>query len=89
MHIQIYVGEQVKFGLEKDEEGWVPKYMQTFNPVIDINPSTTYSLTIDVSEHTNDFKYQRNYYFRVGALASVSGVGTIRHNYAPYVVIRF
>ena len=30
----------------------------------------------------------KNYYFRIGALADVSGVGTVRHNYAPVVVIK-
>jgi hypothetical protein len=56
-----------------------------------INPATVYTLSIDVGANqatTKDgFGIHRNYYFRVGALAIQSGVGTIRYNYAPYVVI--
>lgn len=51
---------------------------------------TKYTLTIDTSANKASFKYtNKNYYFRIGALASVSGVGTVRHNYSPLVVIRF
>ena len=89
----IYVGEFVKFDLaDPDKEpdaSWIPSYSKTFDTSIDISSATTYTLTIDVSEYTKYFKYKRNYYLRVGALADVSGVGTIRYNYAPYVVINF
>ncbi|MDR0845517.1 MAG: DUF3823 domain-containing protein [Tannerella sp.] len=76
----IYVGEQVKFETQGSN------FRQTFSPARDID-NTTYRLTIDLGENTDLFKYSRNYYFRVGALASVSGVGTVRYNYAPLVVI--
>jgi hypothetical protein len=56
-----------------------------------INPATVYTLSIDLAANqatTKDgFGVHRNYYFRVGAMASQAGVGTIRTNYAPYVVI--
>ena len=57
-----------------------------------IDPSKTYTLTIDLTNdyNKNYFKYSRNYYFRVGAkAANISGMGTIRRNYAPYTVINF
>jgi len=78
----IYVGEQVKFNISD------PSSMQSFSPAIDIDENTVYTLDIDIAQNSGEFfKYRRNYYFRVGALASVSGVGTIRYNYAPLVVI--
>lgn len=56
-----------------------------------INPATVYTLSIDLAANQgtdrNGFGVHRNYYFRVGALGIQSGVGTIRYNYAPYVVI--
>jgi hypothetical protein len=57
-----------------------------------IDPATVYTLSIDVAANQtttyNSFVVHRNYYFRVGALATgLSGVGTVRYNYAPYVVI--
>lgn len=51
---------------------------------------TTYTLTIDVAANKASFKYTgKNYYFRIGALAAVDGVGTVRHNYSDLVVIKF
>jgi hypothetical protein len=47
----------------------------------------TYTMSIDLSDNAAHFGYSRNYYFRIGALASVSGVGTVRYNYAPAVII--
>jgi hypothetical protein len=44
-------------------------------------------LSIDLAANSQHFGVSRNYYFRVGALASQPGVGTIRANYAPYVRI--
>lgn len=76
----IYVGEQVKFETQGTNS------RQTFSPAKEID-NTTYTLRIELDENTNLFKYNRNYYFRVGALASVSNVGTVRYNYAPLVVI--
>ncbi len=78
----MYVGEQVKFSIQNTS------CYKTFSPAATIDESTVYTLSIDVSQYSSEhFKYNRNYYFRVGALASVSGVGTVRHNYAPLVVI--
>ena len=59
----------------------------SFSPAATIDPATTYTLSIDLAANTSVFDIHRNYYFRVGAKASQSGVGTIRSNYAPYVVI--
>ncbi len=76
----IYVGENVKFNTTGTG------FTQAFSPskVID---AATYTLSIDLAANANFFKSGVNYYFRVGALADVSGVGTVRHNFAPYVKI--
>lgn len=82
----IYVGEPYTgFPLAGTE------FRQTFSPAIDIDESVTYTLTLDLTNASNKqyFKYKRNYYFRIGALGSVSNVGTIRFNYAPHKVINF
>jgi len=78
----IYVGEQVKF----DTKGG--GFSESFSPAKAID-DTVYTLSIDLdnADNKNLFRYSRNYYFRIGALASVSGVGTVRQNYAPLVVI--
>ncbi len=76
-----WVGNNVKYTLTGGTD------RQTFSPSEDIDPSTVYTLTIDVTENADVFKYTKNYYFRIGALADVQGVGTVRHNYAPLVVI--
>lgn len=81
VHTDKWVGNNVKDPLEGDN------YMKTFSPSIDINSADTYTLTVDLTENAETFKYGRNYYFRIGALADVSGVGTVRYNYAPLVVI--
>ena len=78
----MYVGEQVKYNISS------PSCYQTFSPAETIDPNTTYTLRMNIPENANEFfKYSKNYYFRVGALASVSDVGTIRYNYAPLVAI--
>jgi hypothetical protein len=77
----IYVGEQVKFDLKGSTSH------QTFNPAEEMTDVTVYTLSIDLKENMDVFKYSRNYYFRVGALANLSDVGTIRHNYSPLVKI--
>lgn len=77
----MYVGEQVKFATAGSN------YKKDFSTAATIDNNTTYTLSIDLNENATLFKYSRNYYFRVGAMASVSGVGTIRHNYAPLVKI--
>ncbi len=83
----IYVGDQVTH-YTPGGTGYSTNFTAP-NNVIDEN--TQYRLTINLKHETNKnyFKYQRNYYFRVGAMATVSGVGTIRRNYAPYTIINF
>ena len=50
----------------------------------------TITLTIDVAANKPSFKYTgKNYYFRIGALAAVADVGTVRHNYSELVKITF
>lgn len=78
-----YVGNNVKFNLNNVVG---VNTIRNASPAV-INPSTTYTLTIDLTENKDYFKYERNYYFRVGALGSVQNVGTIRHNYSPLVSI--
>ncbi len=76
----IYVGEPTKFGTTGTG------FTQTYTPskVID---NATITLSIDLAANTAFFPTGRDYFFRVGALADVTGVGTIRHNYAPNVKI--
>lgn len=92
----MYVGENVKKTLAAAGTGTplssgVPQLSYT-NTVI--NPATLYTITIDLAANqattVNGFGVHRNYYFRVGTLATVSSsisVGTIRYNYAPYIMI--
>ena len=66
-----------------------------YSPAIEIDENETYRLSIDLTHENNKphFRYVRNYYFRVGAMAAIApggtNVGTIRRNYAPYTVINF
>lgn len=62
-------------------------FTQTFKTSVPIDTATIYSLSIDLTANPTMFLHGRNYYFRVGALADVTGVGTIRLNYAPYIKI--
>ncbi len=62
------------------------KAVQSFSAAT-IDPAVTYTLSIDASN--SFFVAGRDYFFRVGAKASLTGVGTIRSNYAPYVKITF
>jgi hypothetical protein len=83
----MYVGEYVKKTLV-DATGST----QTLSGAAQtINPATLYTLTINLATNpatTNvGFGVHRDYYFRVGAKAIQAGVGTIRSNYAPYVMI--
>lgn len=78
----MWVGNSVRFSLNGDTD------KNTFEPSETIDSSTTYTLTIDLTENPDVFKYNRNYYLRIGALGDVPGVGTIRHNYSPLVVIK-
>lgn len=77
----MYVGEPIKFDVKGSN---VKKDIKEA-----ILPSTVYTLEIDYATTDNEkfFKTGRNYYFRVGAKAALSGLGTIRHNYAPHVKI--
>jgi hypothetical protein len=77
----IYVGAQIKFATAGTG------FSQTFSPTVLIDPATTYTLSIDLAANTALFKTGREYFFRVGAMADVTGAGTIRTNYAPYVKI--
>ena len=61
--------------------------MININEIID--PSKQYELSINLEKNTNLFKAGRSYYFRIGAIASLDDVGTVRHNYAPAVKISF
>ncbi len=79
----MYVGEYVK----KPIVNGTGQATRSFSPAAVIDPATVYTLSIDVAANASVFAVHRNYYFRVGAMASRSGVGTIRTNYAPYVVI--
>jgi hypothetical protein len=84
-HTDIYVGDQYT-----DYTPGGSGFQQSFSPVAVIDENTEYTLTIDLTNDINKnyFRYPtKNYYFRVGAIASVSGVGTIRRNYAPHTVL--
>lgn len=75
----IYVGEATKFSITGNSTA-------SYTPSRTID-ATTYTLTIDVGANAALFPAGRDYYFRIGALADVPNVGTIRHNFAPYVKI--
>ncbi len=81
----IHVGAPIKFAIAGGGD------MLNINAAI--NPATTYTLTIDVSKNLAPLVQYRfytggEYFFRIGALGDVANVGTIRHNYAPYVKIK-
>lgn len=76
-----WVGNNVKYTLV----GGTDKRIISPSEIVD--PSTVYTLSIDLDANASVFKYKKNYYFRIGALGDVTGVGTVRHNYAPLVVI--
>lgn len=79
-----YVGNFTQYELENSNDG------EQFSPPVEIDESTTYTLTIDLSADENFFPYAKNYYFRIGALATVTDVensGLVKFNYSPYVVI--
>jgi hypothetical protein len=80
----IYVGNYTRFALKNSED------RLQFKPAVNIDDSTVYTLKIDLSANADFFPYAKNYYFRIGALASVSGIdnsGSVKFNYAPHVVI--
>lgn len=76
----IYVGESTKFSTTGTG------YNQAFSPskIID---NSSFTLSIDLAANASLFPGGRAYFFRVGALADISGVGTVRYNYAPNVKI--
>lgn len=80
----IYVGNYTRFDIKNSQD------RLQFKPIITIDHSKIYTLKIDLSKNMNFFPYAKNYYFRIGALAAVSGIansGSVKFNYAPYVVI--
>jgi hypothetical protein len=79
MHVGEYIKKTVSTGTGQPT--------MSFSPAATIDPETQYTLSIDLAANASAFSVHRNYYFRVGVKASQSGVGTIRANYAPYVVI--
>jgi hypothetical protein len=79
MHVGEYITKTLSNGTGQPR--------MSFSPAATITPATTYTLSIDLASNASVFGIHRNYYFRVGAKASQDGVGTIRSNYAPYVVI--
>ena len=76
----IYVGDPIKF----TTVGTGFSIAYTPSKVID---GATITLSIDLATNSSLFLTGRDYFFRVGALADLTGVGTIRTNYAPYVKI--
>jgi hypothetical protein len=76
----MYVGENVKFNTAG------AAFSQSFTPSKTIDNSTI-TLTIDVAANAALFPAGRDYFFRIGALADIAGVGTVRHNFAPYAKI--
>jgi hypothetical protein len=85
----MYVGENVKKTLTTGTGTPTRSYTGAAQTIV---PGATITLSIDLaanqSTDRNGFGVHRNYYFRVGALATgPTGVGTIKYNYAPYVVI--
>ena len=78
----MWVGNNVKLTLN----GGTNK--RTFSPTVAINTTETYTLTINLDDNKDVLKYSKDYYFRIGAMADVSGVGTVRYNYAPLAVIK-
>lgn len=84
----IWVGNYVKYDIDSPDKLNNPTDKANPNEVV--NPSKEYTLSIDTGYNNNKmlFKYPgKNYYFRVGAQASVPGAGQIRHNYSELVVI--
>ena len=76
----VYVGEATKFGITGTS-------VASYSPSKTIDVAETISLSIDVSANASFFPTGRDYYFRVGALADVANMGTIRYNFAPNVKI--
>jgi len=80
----IYVGNYTRYDIQSSED------RQQFSPRAEIESSVTYTLKIDLDANENFFPYAKNYYFRIGAMATVTDVensGSVKFNYAPFVVI--
>jgi len=75
-----WVGNYVKFAITSSTCYMKPPAVSTT-----IDPATQFTLTMDVAANPTLFKTTRDYYFRIGALATVPNVGTVRHNYSPLV----
>lgn len=95
----VHVGEGVTAHNPDTPGADEPQFQRSFSPAIVIDEATTHELRFDLTKTRNNafFKIKKNYYLRVGAMASVpnpssvtgESVGTIRRNYASYVVINF
>ena len=78
----IHVSNQIKYNIIGGGD--------SLSPSETVDPSKEYTLTIDIDQNKTNFKYTgKNYYFRIGALASGSGYGEIRWNFSPLVKITF
>jgi hypothetical protein len=78
-----WVGNYVKFAITNST-----CYMRAPGAIsATVNPATQYVLTMDVAANPTLFKTTRDYFFRIGALATVPNVGTVRHNYSPLVTL--
>jgi hypothetical protein len=79
-----WVGNYVKFAISN-----AACYKTGLSVVPD--GTTVYTLTMDVAANATLFKFTRDYYFRIGALAtvpaSVANAGTVRYNYSPLVTL--
>lgn len=75
-----WVGNYVKFAITSST-----CYMKPPAVNATIDPATQFTLTMDVAANPTLFKTTRDYFFRIGALATVPNVGTVRHNYSPLV----
>lgn len=76
----IHVGEAIKFDIQSSNDK-----IENANEIM--TSSKQYELSIDLGNNANLFKTGRSYYFRIGAVANISNVGTVRYNYAPAVKI--
>jgi hypothetical protein len=76
----MFVGENVKFNTAGSA------FTQSYTPSKTIDNGIV-TLTIDIAANAALFPAGRDYFFRIGALADIAGVGTVRHNFSPYAKI--
>lgn len=90
-HIRLYHGTDMYAGEPYSLFSLTGPVFQSFDTPIEIDENQEFRLVVDLTHPWNEYllRYKKNYYFRIGALASVPNVGTVRRNYAPYVVINF